>query len=94
MGGIINEAASHVSDNQVQHDHRQQASAKCTPKPFGQLVTKLDPKNKKHSNQPEQRAGGSGRRAVSGFENEARHRADSQARSNSQITRDHAAHSG
>ena len=56
MSRIIDEAAPQETDEQVDHDHRNQTGAKCAFETFRQLMTKLDAENKKNSNQSEQRA--------------------------------------
>ena len=56
MRRIINEAAAQVSDEEIDHDHRQHAGAKSAFEPFRQLVTKLNSKNKKNADQSKQRS--------------------------------------
>ena len=94
MRGIIDEAAQHVADEKIEHNHRQQAGAKRALKSFRQLTTKLDAKNKENSNQPEERARSSRRGSVDSFENETCDRTSAPAGPDSEITRDYAAHSG
>src|SRR6185295_18599283 len=83
---VIDEAAPQETDEQVDHDHRNQTGAKCAFETFRKLMTKLDTENKQH-------ARSSGRGGINGFEYKSAQAASSQTWSHCQITRDNTGNS-
>ena len=56
MRGIIDEAATNKTDDEVDKYNRQHAGAKCPLKTFRKFTAKLDTENEENANQAEQRA--------------------------------------
>src|SRR5215470_1927253 len=94
MSRVIDEAAPQKTDEQVDHDHRNQTGAKCAFETFRQLVPKLDTKNKQHANESKQRPRSSGRGGINGLEYKSAQAASGQTWSYCQITCDYTGNSG
>src|SRR6185369_14963188 len=93
MSRVVDEAAPQETDEQVDHDYRNQTGAKGAFETFRQFMTKLDAEYKQHANKSKQRSRSSGRGGINGFEYKSAQAASSQSWSHCQIARDNTSNS-
>src|ERR1041384_3792467 len=87
MGSVVDESAPDITNEQVQKDHRQQASSERAFESFGEFVPKLDSENKQNSDHSKKRARSAGRWLIECFKNEPAKHTARKTRTHSQITR-------
>src|SRR5258708_25027986 len=87
MRRIVDDAARHKSNSEIQQDDRQHASAKGALEAFRQFVAILNAINKKHSDQAKKSTRGSRRRDVDGLVPETSDHARMPLRTDRQVTR-------
>ena len=92
MRGVIYEAATDVTDEEIEQDDRQQSRPESAFETFRQFMPELDAENEEHADQTEERARCARRRPIFRSEQEASDRADSQLRPHTQITRHDTCH--
>src|SRR6266446_8494337 len=94
MRRIIDNAARHKSNSEIEEDDRQHAGAKGALESFGQFVAILNAENKQHADQAKQSTRGSRRRVVAGFDQKTSDHAWMRTGNHGQVTRQYAGNSG
>src|SRR6266851_4033168 len=93
MRRVVDNAARHKSNSQVEQDDRYHPSAKGTLETLRQLVAILYSENKQHPDQTEEGARCSRRRTVTGLDQKTSDQAGMRTGNHCQVTRQHAGNS-